>query len=288
MPRGGDPTRRGLSPRSASLLVGIVIVGGIASSVVAGMSWAASTRTADRRADEITTSSVADTLGVSLQRDVDVLATAAGVVANDPGIDNAAFGRWLTSLGPASRFPGSFAFAYIESVSAGQLPNFARTVEADPPFGIRLTNGLVVTPKGAQPPYCLMRLATLQPGPGTHLDLSAISAADNPFSAYLDPGNDECASDAAPLLRSAATHGSLQVGTFDQVLDQAARANPRARAATAALFGGISPIELVDPVYAVAASGGGGVDYSAGWVGCSTPTTFWHRSSTSSRAWPSR
>ncbi len=242
-----------------------MVVAGIASSVVAGMSWAASARNAEVRADEITTSSVADTLDVSLQRAVDALATAASVVANEPGITNAAFGRWLTSLGPAGRFPGSFAFAYVESVSAGQLPSFARTVEADPPFGIRPTHGLVVTPAGARPPYCLMRLATLRPGPGTHLHLSAVSAAGNPFSTYLDPGNDECASDAAPLLQSAARRGSLQVGAFNQVLDQAARANPRARASAAAVFGGISPIELVDPVYAVTASGGRG--RLLGWVG---------------------
>jgi len=247
------------------VLVGAVIAIGLASSVAAGMSWAASTRMAERRADEITTSSVADTIDVSLQRDVDALATAASVVANNPGIDNAAFGRWLTSLGSAGRFPGSFAFAYIESVSARQLPTFARAVEADPPFGFRSTKGLMITPSGARPPYCLMRLATLQPGPGTHLDLSALSTASNPFLAYLDPGNDECASGAASLLRSAAAHGSLQVGAFDQVLGQAARADPSARASTAALFGGISPLELVDPVYAPTASGGRG--RLLGWVG---------------------
>jgi diguanylate cyclase (GGDEF)-like protein len=102
-------------------------------------------------------------LGTSLERDSDLLATVNAEVATHPGLTNAALAALLSKLDLSQRYPGSFAFTYIENVSAAALPNFDAVAEADPPLGVRDgTTGPVRPSLYGRPGYCLTRLVAVE------------------------------------------------------------------------------------------------------------------------------
>ncbi len=262
--------RRRSRPRAASLLLLCLLlaVGTLGSALVA-RSWRSAVATERQRAFATTATSVADTLTMSLQRDADVMATVRTLVADNPGIGNAAFGRWFATLGSATRYPGSFAFAYVQAVTPAQLPSFAATATADPPAGIAPAGGFSLDPPGVRSRYCLMRLTAVELPPGASAKVAAIGSLEHEFSGFLDPDVDECMGSQAPLLDRAAATGQLAVGSFSSVLAGVLRSDPAERHAIQVLFGNLSPIELVEPVYAATPSpvASGRRGPLLGWVG---------------------
>jgi len=246
----------------------MLLAGGTLGSALVARSWRTAVATERRRAFAATATSVADTLTMSLQRDADVMATVRTLVADDPGIDNAAFERWFATLGSAKRYPGSFAFAYVEAVTPAQLPAFAATATADPPAGIAPAGGFALDPPGVRSRYCLMRLTAVELPPGASAKVAAIGSLEHEFSGFLDPDVDECTGSQAPLLDRAAATGQLAVGSFSSVLAGVLRSDPAERPAIQVLFGNLSPIELVEPVYAAPSTTGSHRQGPLlGWVG---------------------
>ncbi len=262
-PRAG----RGAAVRNrvgAVLSLGVLALGVLASGV-GGFAWRTSVHNSHRAAFQSEARSTAATLTMALQRDADLVATARAIVATDPTIDNAAFGRWFETLGASSRFPGTIGFAYVERVTAAQLPSFAATVAADPPLGVSPPRPFVVDPPGQRSAYCLMRLTTLQLSPTVHTMVNALGAARTDFANFIVPTTDECANPAFDHLLSPTRAGTLTVGSFVQVLDAAGGSTSASRSSLTKLFGSLFPIELVAPVESLASPGDPA--HLLGWIG---------------------
>ncbi len=250
------------------LSLGLLLALGTLTSTLAALSWRSAVATDQQRAFATTATSVADTLTMSLQRDADVIATVRTLVADNPTIGNAQFEQWFTTLGSARRYPGSFAFAFVQAVTPAQLPGFVATTSADPPAGIPHPHPFALNPPGTRARYCLMRLTAVELPAGAAAKVGALDAVAHQFLGYLDPDQDECMGSQAPLLARAEHTGNLTVGSFSSVLDEVIHSNPAERNAIQVLFGNLSPIELVEPVYAhPTAPGSHTTGPLLGWVG---------------------
>ncbi|HST26382.1 MAG TPA: EAL domain-containing protein [Gaiellaceae bacterium] len=160
-----------LAPR----LVWLILVLGIAGSIVAGVGWASETRS---RADEgfateaaVVSSSLED--GVTRMRDLTVGARAK--IVSDPAPTNEELAGWYRIMGGHERYPSVLGFGYVERVPAAGLGAFLGAVRSDPVPGIRPPAHLAIIPPGRQSTYCLIRLGvagklnSLVPGYGYDL-----------------------------------------------------------------------------------------------------------------------
>jgi diguanylate cyclase (GGDEF)-like protein len=255
---GADPAatetpRRAPGTVSIYLIVILLMVGTVGSFLAAN-SWRSAVQTEDQRAFDTSATGIADTLNMALQRDADVLATARTLVATNPSIDSNTFGQWFGSLDTVRRYPGSFAFAYIRSVSPAQLPEFIATTNADPPGGLTTAGGFQLNPPGVRSQYCLIRLVTVQIPVGGKVTLVGLERLRDQFASYLDPGTDECSGWQNSLLQASASSDRLIVGSFGEVLSSVQIKDQTTRALVAQIVGNLSPIEMVEPVYAIPAN----------------------------------
>ena len=102
-------------------------------------------------------------LGTTLERDSDLLATVNAEVATHPRLDNAALAALLSKLDLAQRYPGSFAFTYMENVSRARLPRFEAITRQDPPLGLKVRGrALVKASRNGRSGYCLTRLVAVE------------------------------------------------------------------------------------------------------------------------------
>jgi diguanylate cyclase (GGDEF)-like protein len=245
--------------------VAILLVVGVAASVTAGVSWRSSVSASQLQVIDENAQGIAATLRMALQRDADVMATVRTMIATDPTMTNAQFAQWFTSLDSAQRFPGTFAFAYVEAVTPAQLPAFAAAVTADPPLGLPLTHPFRLSPAGDRPSYCLMRLIAIQVSASTEDSALSLVRAGNGLKAFVNPGTDECAGQQTSLLSSSTRSGQLAVGSFSPELQEIVSSTPGAQQDLKKLFGNLSPIELVLPVMSIASTGS--PSHLLGWVG---------------------
>ena len=112
-------------------------------------------------------SSLADVksvLGTTLERDSDLLATVNAEVATHPRLDNAALAALLSKLDLAQRYPGSFAFTYMENVSRRKAAEVRSDHAAqDPPLGLKVRGrALVKASRNGRSGYCLTRLVAVE------------------------------------------------------------------------------------------------------------------------------
>ena len=243
---------------------------GTVGSLVAANSWRSAVATEDQRSFDTTTTGSADTLNAALQRDADAMATARTLIATNPSTTNAAFGRWFDTIGTVHRYPGSFAFAYIQAVTPSQLSAFSTVATADPPAGLPIPGSFALDPPGIRPLYCLMRDTSIQIPQGGRADVSSLLLLDSQFANFLNPGVDECTGSQASLLHASAASGDLTVGSFSNMLRPVVLRDPAIRPVLIQLLGNLSPIEMVEPVYSTPASLPGqptAAPMLLGWVG---------------------
>jgi diguanylate cyclase (GGDEF)-like protein len=273
---GTDPTdarvqlhRRRSGAVPATLVVTLLLVG-IVGSGVAAYSWRSAVRTEELRSFQTSATGAADTLTMALQRDADAMDAARTVVATDPTIDSTQFNRWFTSLDTVRRYPGSFVFAYIQSVTPAELPSFIATTNADPPAGVSPVGGFRLSPPGLRAQYCLIRLASVQIPTGSKVTPNALIALKDQFLSFVNPGTDECAGPQRSRLQAAASSGTLTVGSFGGILRPIVTKDPATRTLFEQVFGNLSPIEMLEPVFATSSAGpstNGASKVLLGWVG---------------------
>lgn len=257
-PADGPPPAVPNDRRVVSLLLILaLLVVGILGSSAAAYSWRNAVLTEDQRAFDTTATGAAGTLNMALQRDADIMATTRTLIATSPTTDNADFGHFFSSLDAIHRFPGSFAFAFIQAVTPADLSQFSRTAVADPPFGIAPTGGFALRPSADRSQYCLMRLTSIELPVGAKVDGRSLVLLEAQFASFLDPGVDECQGPDAGLLDHAASTGALTVGSFAPILDTVLRRNPATRPVIIRVLGNLSPIEMLEPVYAAPSAASG-------------------------------
>ena len=192
---------------AVAVMLLLLLVGGTSASIAAGVGIARTQGDNDRRAFEAAASQVAASIGTSLRRDTDLVATGRTAVGLQRGMNNTMLARWSGALRTGTRYPGTVVLAYLQKVPARQLPVFVTTLLADPPASVT-TAGYKVIPAGARPYYCLTRLAVTA-GSNTRTD-----GIDTPL------GLDYC---ALPQGRTILTDGStdqftVQEASFDPSL----------------------------------------------------------------------
>jgi diguanylate cyclase (GGDEF)-like protein len=145
------------------VFVVLVLVSGLTVSFVSSWAWYAYTSSLRHQAVTSSLADVKSILATSLERDSDLLATVNAEVATHPQLTNAALMAMLSKLDLSRRYPGSFAFTYIESVSRAQLSQFELVAQRDPPLGVTDdSSSLVKSSLYGRSGYCLTRLVAVE------------------------------------------------------------------------------------------------------------------------------
>ncbi|MGA2530233.1 MAG: EAL domain-containing protein [Acidimicrobiales bacterium] len=145
------------------VILTLVLVCGLSVSGVSSWAWYAYTSSLHRQSVETSLTEVKSILGPSLERDSDLLATVNAEVATHPQLTNAALAAVLSKLDLSQRYPGSFAFTYVENVSRADLPRFEATARRDPSLGTVVARSPSIKPSlNGRSGYCLIRLVSVE------------------------------------------------------------------------------------------------------------------------------
>ena len=146
-------------------LVAIAVTLACSAAAVAGARFVAGSNAAKARAAfKRSSTEIASTVQLALQREQDLEVTAAAFFLGDPQASNVQFRAWSTSMQALQRFPELVNWGEIVVVPASQLNAFATRFVAAP-SGASPGEGGAFTPipAGARPYYCLV--AALQHTP---------------------------------------------------------------------------------------------------------------------------
>jgi diguanylate cyclase (GGDEF)-like protein len=188
-----DAVRRDRSKRFRiwSLVACVVALGGATGAVLAARSVAASNAAKARDAFVQSSSEVASTLQLAIEREQDLVFTAAGFFLGDPGATNTQFRAWSTSVQALARFPELIGWSEVLRVPASQLSAYAATFVTGSSAGSAGNGAFHPIPNGVRPYYCLAGAGQARiPVPSAPLDYCA-GATGAQLLASLDSGQGE-------------------------------------------------------------------------------------------------
>ncbi|HTW98041.1 MAG TPA: EAL domain-containing protein [Acidimicrobiales bacterium] len=147
---------RGLRRRLRSWLVLALaaMVLGIGGSLFVSSAVARSNAARSLQSLRTTSTHVVATLSLSMQHEQDLVVSAAGFIAGDPGATNAQFARWARSVRAFERYPEITGFGHSVIVPAAELAAFVARVEKDP-AGLGPGGRFSLVPPGRRAFYCL-------------------------------------------------------------------------------------------------------------------------------------
>jgi hypothetical protein len=113
-------------------LVGaIVLLVGLAGSVVGATWWGGQVRRDQRAAFNDKSQALAATVGSTIRRDVDVTDGALKLLQIDPQATTADFQRWFDLIEAGGRYPGLMVFGASQVVSKADAPAVLAKLETD-------------------------------------------------------------------------------------------------------------------------------------------------------------
>jgi diguanylate cyclase (GGDEF)-like protein len=157
----------------------LIAAGAIAGALFAARSVAASNAAKSRQAFRQSAAEVAARLQLAIQREGDLVVTAAGFFLTDPDASGAAFRAWSTSIQALRRFPELLSWGEIARVPASQLDAFAAKHIRGPSGAAPRSGSFHPIPAGVRPYYCLvtaLQHRAAQPAAPAALDYCAVSA----------------------------------------------------------------------------------------------------------------
>lgn len=245
---------------------GILAVG-VASSILGALAWSSYVRVQDAHAFDSTAATAASALGVALQRDTDLTATARTLVETTPALTNSEFATWFRLLGTRDSYPGSFGLLYIESVPARRLAEFERRVSTDPPLGLPASGAFVVSPRHSSPPYCLTRAGVVQVTASMHISPSLLTG----LLSFAQADLDYCALPIGRALRETAATDKPAAFTLASLIASTPRLAgvPAVSPALTALLARSGLIATLTPVFPAGAVPGAlssRLDPVDGWI----------------------
>ncbi len=173
-----------------------VVVVGVTVSIVSAQSLARSDGQKAQQASETTSTEIASTLTLAIQREQDLAVNTGAFVIETPDATQAQFGQWIDAARVFPRFPELVGIGEVILVPAAQVETYLAGVEPASPPG---SGVYPITPPGSRPFYCFAPLSR--------------GRADAPSS---PPNLDLCTSDLGPKLieaRDAATSAYVPYGT---------------------------------------------------------------------------
>ncbi len=163
--------------RRSLFAAAVVLLVGVAVSLVGATLWRSSVQTHERQTFDATTADVTATLETQLRRDVDFASTLRAVLTMQPHMSPSQFARWFGEMRGEQRLAGGLGATVVEHVPANELKVFLARRNADPAF--RAVVGgtpqpLTLTGRG---PYCLM-LATVSTRGGLTREIARVLQGD--------------------------------------------------------------------------------------------------------------
>lgn len=172
-----------------ALIGGLIMLFGLAASVVVAAEWRSSAVEANRRSFESTAHDLGSALAAKLSTDIGLTRTMRAHAAMETEESETQYLQWYAELQRGARASPDVIAAFIRVVSAADLPAFRRHVEVDPAFRRLLGAGLDVIPPGRRSSYCLTSaIVGTGAAPSLHsglLDYCAPVAAGAGRSPYL-------------------------------------------------------------------------------------------------------
>jgi diguanylate cyclase (GGDEF)-like protein len=194
----------------------MVLVVGLAASVLSASAWYSYVSSLRRQAVTASLGNVRSILGTSLERDNDLLATVNALVATHPQITNHSLTTILSRLDLSQDYPGSIAFTYVEKVSNAGLAKFEAVTHRDPPLGVApAISAPIAKSYDSQPGYCLTRLVALELMAGQENIEQMLLAWTAP---YLSGRFNFCSSSFEDLLDASAATGKSTVSSIISLL----------------------------------------------------------------------
>ena len=138
-----------------ALIGGLILLLGLAASIVVAAEWRSSAAEANRRSFESTADDLGSTLAVKLSTDVGLTRTMRAHAAMETEESETQYLYWYAELQRGAPASPDVVAAFIRIVSAADLLAFRRHAEADPAFRRLLGEGLDVIPPGRRSSYCL-------------------------------------------------------------------------------------------------------------------------------------
>jgi signal transduction histidine kinase len=165
----------------------------IVCAVFGADSVARSDAARSRQVFETSSAEIASTLQLAIQREEDLVVSAAAFWLDNPQASNADFRGWSASVQAMTRFPEMTSWGTVVIVPASELPAFAARTAADPVSPLGPDGILHVSPPGQRPFYCLntlgeARTAGLVAPPGLDFCVGAQGAA---AYALIDSGKNQ-------------------------------------------------------------------------------------------------
>jgi diguanylate cyclase (GGDEF)-like protein len=137
------------------VLATLLVVGGMAGSLVAASSIARGDGAKSRQVFISSSDDIASTLQLGIQHEQDLIVSASGFIAGNPSASNAQFVNWASSVNALGRYPEVVGIGHSVIVLAANLPAFAAQAMAHPVAPLAAKGTFHVVPPGNRPYYCL-------------------------------------------------------------------------------------------------------------------------------------
>jgi diguanylate cyclase (GGDEF)-like protein len=147
------PSRRART----ALIGGLIVVLGLAASIVVAAEWRSSAAEANRRSFESTAADLGSALAAKLGTDVGLTRTMRAHAEMETQESETEYLQWYEELQRGAPSSPDVVAAFIQVVPAADLTAFRRHVELDPAFRRLLGSDLQVIPPGRRSSYCLTR-----------------------------------------------------------------------------------------------------------------------------------
>jgi diguanylate cyclase (GGDEF)-like protein len=151
-----------LGSRTWGTLAVLISVLGIACSLAVAAGIARQRLTSSLDTSKIASSQIAETLGLSLQHEVDLLALTESFELDNPSATQASFVQWAKTVDVMDRYPELFGIGEIKIVPRASLGAFAAEYPISSMLNSGPANSIAVYPPGNRPYYCLPTMLLLR------------------------------------------------------------------------------------------------------------------------------
>ena len=150
-----EPSGRSRRRLGWAVATGSLVLVGLGASILAADSVATDQEDQARRSFQRSSTKVASTLQLAIQREDDAVVDAGGLVA-DPTLTRASFEAWAKASRVLDRYPEMGGLAVLKLVPHAELPAFASQTETEPTAVLGPGRTFQLDPPGPRPAYCLI------------------------------------------------------------------------------------------------------------------------------------
>jgi diguanylate cyclase (GGDEF)-like protein len=139
----------------AMLIGGLILLLGLAASIVVATEWRSSAVEMNRGSFESTADELGSALAARLSTDIGLTRTMRAHAAMETEESETQYQQWYAELQRGAPASPNVVAAFIRVVPAANLTTYRHQVEADPAFRRLLGNDLQIVPPGSRSSYCL-------------------------------------------------------------------------------------------------------------------------------------